>query len=146
MARVAVIPTAVYRMPLRPARNTLFRFMPNPSSTTEACSRYFVEAFVSVRKGLSDSRPSARPTASASGGDAQGLTAKISPKRKTVFESKGEHSTLCFTRPGFYHTRVLPDPADVFLLFHHWRPCLATERFTELGHVGQRCIRAVLWR
>src|SRR4051812_29911140 len=96
-------------MPLRPARNTLFRFMPKPSSTTEACSRYFVEDFVCERKGFSESNPSARPTASANGGDAQGLTAKISPKRKTVFESKGERSTRCFTRPGFYQTRVLPD-------------------------------------
>src|SRR5881628_2959802 len=107
MARVAVIPTAVYRMPLRPARKTLLRFMPKPSSTTEACSRYFVEDFVCARNRFNESRPTARPTASASGGEAQGLTAKISPKRKTVIESKGERSTLCFTRPGFYQTRQM---------------------------------------
>src|SRR3954462_1485663 len=107
IARVAVIPIAVYKMPLRPARKTLFRFIPKPRSTTEACSRYFVKDFVSLRNGFKESSPSARPTASADGGDAKGLIAKISPKTKITFEIRGERSTLCFTRPGFYQTRQM---------------------------------------
>ena len=39
IASVAVIPIAVYTIPLRPARNTLPRFIPNPSRTTDACSK-----------------------------------------------------------------------------------------------------------
>src|SRR5579862_4673486 len=52
-----VIPIAVYRKPERPARATSCKFIPNPSATTEPCSRNFAQPRVSGRNDRASVNP-----------------------------------------------------------------------------------------
>src|SRR5581483_855107 len=71
--------------------------MPNPSPTTDACNRYFVSTRVWLRNGVVKARPMMRPAASATGGDAQGLSAKSNPRMKMNFRVPGFMERLAWS-------------------------------------------------
>src|SRR5205807_7205339 len=77
-ATVKLIPTIVYRNPVRPARRTSLRFVPKPRPTTETCSSSFDQLRVNSGKGFPKTRATASPSARASGGEAEYAEA-ISP-------------------------------------------------------------------
>src|SRR5215469_11221710 len=85
-----LIPSSVYTKPLRPARTTSCRFMPKPSPTTDACSKYFESLADSFAKGCVKSKPNASPNASAAGGDRKLLAAASNPKTKTILDVIGK--------------------------------------------------------
>ena len=66
---VAIVNT----IPCFPARYTEPRSIPNPSSTTDACSRYFVNLPSSCGNGLPIVNASTSPKARATGGEPHGL-------------------------------------------------------------------------
>src|SRR5271170_562876 len=80
-----VILTAVYTNPLRPARNTSCRFIPNPSPTTDACSKYFVAVRDSLCHGCVKPNPKISPSASAAAGDTSPLAHNANPSRNKIF-------------------------------------------------------------
>src|SRR5271156_2028 len=77
--------TAVYTNPLRPARNTSCRFIPKPSPTTDACSKYFVAVRDSVCQGCVKANPNISPSASAAAGDTSPLAHNANPTRNRIF-------------------------------------------------------------
>src|SRR5271170_291797 len=77
--------TAVYTNPLRPARNTSCRFIPKPSPTTDACSKYFVAVRDSVCHGCVKANPNISPSASAAAGDTRPLAHNANPTRNRIF-------------------------------------------------------------
>src|SRR5436190_7869474 len=60
--------------------------MPNPSPTTELCSRIRENRADSCGNGCGNRRPKPSPIANATGGDANPLAAQSRPRRKTIFE------------------------------------------------------------
>src|SRR5215469_5141783 len=84
--RAKAIPTAVYRNPLRPARITWCRFMPKPSPTTAACSRYFEIWRDSPGYGWVAIAPKTSPASKANGGEAQGVRQNARPATKSTFD------------------------------------------------------------
>src|SRR5580658_1267804 len=77
--------TAVYTNPLRPARNTSCRFIPNPSPTTDACSKYLVAVRDSACHGCVKPNPKINPSASAAAGDTSPHAHNANPTRNKIF-------------------------------------------------------------
>src|SRR5580698_1742420 len=76
---------AVYTNPLRPARNTSCRFIPNPSPTTDACSKYFVAVRASACHGCVKPNPNTSPKPRAAAGDTSPLAHNANPSTNKIF-------------------------------------------------------------
>src|SRR3954470_17326859 len=70
--------------PLRPALMTSYRFMPNPSPTTETCKRDRENLRVLRPNGFPNVSPRLSPRASASGGEAQGVSENASSRMNRI--------------------------------------------------------------
>ena len=68
-------------IPIRPAAHIVSRFIPNPSPTTEACSKYFVIICVVQGMGLPMLSAKTSPAAKATGGE-------IQPDRQAVASTR----------------------------------------------------------
>src|SRR5580698_3331201 len=80
---------AVYTNPLRPARNTSCRFIPNPRPTTDACSKYFVAVRASFCQGCVKPSPKNSPSPSATAGDTSPLAHNTNPSTNKIFTATG---------------------------------------------------------